>query len=253
MRPLVGILSSRREQESIPLPLHGTAVTYIDAVRGFADAEAVLIPGSEDPNQIASLLHRLDGVVLTGGAANIQPHLFDQAEEPESGTRDPARDATAIALTHGAIAAGVPLLGICRGIQEVNVALGGSLHQHLKDVPGRFDHRRPRDKPFAEQIVPRHAITLRPGGLLHGLAGGAGEVQINSLHGQGVDRLGDGLVVEATAPDGTVEAVTHGHAPGWLLAVQWHAEVQPGAYPLHEAIFRAFGAACVTFMKGRNR
>ncbi len=131
--------------------------------------------------------------------------------------------------------------------------MGGSLHQHLKDVPGRLDHRRPRDKPFAEQIVPRHAITLQPGGLLHRLAGGAAEVQVNSLHGQGVDRLADDLVVEATAPDGTVEAVTHRHAPGWLLAVQWHAEVQPGTYPLHAAIFGAFGAACAAFMESRNR
>ncbi|MDF1721955.1 MAG: gamma-glutamyl-gamma-aminobutyrate hydrolase family protein [Minwuia sp.] len=252
MKPLVGILSSRRELETVPLPLHGTATTYIDAVRGFAGAEAVMIPGSEDADQVISLLHRLDGIVLTGGAANIQPHLFGQAEEPESGARDPARDASAITLTRAALDAGVPLLGICRGIQEVNVALGGSLHQHLKDVPGRFDHRRPRDKPFAEQVVPRHGIALRPGGMLHDLAGGATEVQINSLHGQGIDRLADGLVVEATAPDGTIEAVTHSTTPGWMLAVQWHAEVQPGAYPLHEAIFRAFGAACIAFLKGRT-
>lgn len=251
MKPLVGILSSRREQDHVPLPLHGTAVTYIDAVRSFSGAEVVIVPGSEDADQVTSLLHRLDGILLTGGAANIQPHLFGQAEEPESGTRDPGRDATAIALARVALAEGVPLLGICRGIQEVNVALGGSLHQHLKDVPGRFDHRRPRDKPFEEQILPRHDISIRSGGLLHELAG-ATDARINSLHGQGVDRLGQGLQVEATAPDGTVEAVTCPDSPGWMLAVQWHAEVQPARYPLHEAIFRAFGQACTAFLERRR-
>lgn len=251
MRPLVGILSSWREPGEIPLPLHATAATYVAAVRSFAGAETVLIPGSEDPDQAKSLLPRLDGIVLTGGAANIQPHLFGQEEEPESGIRDPGRDATAIALTRAALDGGVPLLGICRGIQEVNVALGGSLHQHLKDVPGRFDHRRPRDKPFEEQIVPRHDISILPGGLLHDLAGTT-ETRINSLHGQGIDRLGAGLRVEATAPDGTVEAVTFPGAPGWMLAVQWHAEVQPDNYALHASIFRSFGSACVAFLERRQ-
>lgn len=244
MMPLVGIAANIREIEGIPLPFHGAGNSYVMAILNFAGGQPVLVPAAGPHQHHDHLLDRLDGVVLTGGAANIQPHLYGQEEAPDSGTRDPGRDDTAIALVRGALARGLPLLGICRGIQEMNVALGGTLHQHLKDVPGRFDHRRPRDKPFPEQVLPRHSIAIRPGGLLSRLVDGAAEVEINSLHGQGIDVLADRLQVEATAPDGTIEAVTVREASGFALGVQWHAEVDPATWPLHAAIFRAFGAAC---------
>lgn len=244
MKPLVGIATNIREIEGIPLPFHGAGNTYVMAVIGFSGAQPVLVPAAGAQQDHDALLDRLDGVVLTGGAANVQPHLYGQPEAPDSGTRDPGRDHTAIALVHGALDRGMPLLGICRGIQEINVALGGTLHQHLKDVPGRMDHRRPREKPFPEQVKPRHPITLRPGGLLSRLVDGRPEVEVNSLHGQGIDALADRLQVEATAPDGTIEAVTVRDATGFVLGVQWHAEVDPATWPLHAAIFREFGAAC---------
>lgn len=242
IRPVVAIATNRRELDGHRF--HASGENYIHSAADYAAATPVLLPALLDISAIGSLIAGIHGVVLTGGASNIQPHLYGEDEEADSGERDAGRDTTAIALTHACLEHGVPLLGICRGIQELNVALGGSLHQHLRHVQGKFDHRRPREKPVEDQLAPRHGIAIRHDGLLARILDGAREVKVNSLHGQGVKRVADRLVVEATAADGSIEAVSVRGARAFALGVQWHAEADPGKYPVHAKIWRAFGDAC---------
>lgn len=243
-RPIIGIACNRRTIDGITL--YATSQYYVTSILAPTNCVPVLIPCTEDISAVDDLIGALDGVCLTGGATNMQPHLYGSEAEPESGERDPHRDAKAIALTHACLEHGVPLLGVCRGIQEMNVALGGSLWQHLKDAPGKFDHRRWRwrDQPMEVQLEPRHGIAIRPGGLLMDVLDGAREVKVNSLHGQGIRRVAENLQVEATAADGTIEAVSVRNAKAFALGVQWHVEFAPADFPVHDAIFRAFGDAC---------
>jgi len=231
---------------------HRVGDRYVSAVHDVAGALPLLLPALGDDLDIAALLSHIDGVVLTGGVSNVEPHHYDGDPEIECGPHDPGRDGLTLRLIRAAVARGVPLFGICRGIQEINVAFGGSLHPRLHEVPGRFDHRRERDKPLAEQLAPRQRITLSAGSLLQRLAGGAETAMVNSLHGQGIDRLGEGLVVEALADDGTIEAVRVATAPGFAVGVQWHAEWQPQQHPLYRALFTAFGEAVATYVEARR-
>ncbi|WP_417520044.1 gamma-glutamyl-gamma-aminobutyrate hydrolase family protein [Minwuia sp.] len=243
-RPVVGIAANLRTVEGITF--HATSKNYVTSLLGFSECTPILLPGDTDTSAVAHLVGMLDGICLTGGASNMQPELYGEQPEPESGERDPGRDATAMALVRACLDQGVPLLGICRGIQEMNVALGGSLYQHLKDQPGKFDHRRWRwrDQPPEVQLAPRHGIAIRRDGVLAGILDGAREVKVNSLHGQGINRVADGLMVEATAADGAIEAVSVRGAKTFALGVQWHAEFAPEQFPVHAAIWQAFGDAC---------
>ena len=243
-RPIVGIVCNRRSIDGFPL--FATAAHYVTSILDPTGCVPVIVPSTSDEQVIGDLIGTLDGICLTGGASNIEPHHFGEEPEPESGERDPDRDATAMGFTHACLEHGVPLLGVCRGIQEMNVALGGSLWQHLRHAPGRFDHRRWRwrEQPMEVQLEPRHGISLRPGGMLQDILGGAREVKVNSLHGQGIKGLADDLQVEATAADGTIEAVSVKDAKAFALGVQWHVEFAPADFPVHDAIFRAFGDAC---------
>jgi putative glutamine amidotransferase len=222
---------------------HRTGHNYITAVRDGSLATPLLVPALEEISDVEALLSRVDGVVLTGGASNIEPHHYDGDPAIDVGENDPGRDAMAFALVKTALSAGIPLFGICRGIQEMNVALGGSLIPWLHEAPGRFDHRRPREKPMEYQLSPRQRITLSEGGMLQQLAGGASQAMVNTLHGQGIDRLADGLFVEAVADDGTIEAVRVEGAESFALGVQWHPEWRAMEHPLYAALFRAFGDA----------
>jgi putative glutamine amidotransferase len=145
----------------------------------------------------------------------------------------------------------VPLLAICRGIQELNVALGGTLHQEVHELPGRLDHRSNKSVPMHERYEAAHQIRLTPGGTLQALLGGAAEIEVNSLHGQAIDRLAPGLAVEAIAQDGTIEAVSVTGAPAFALAVQWHPEWRVLDNPVSRRLFAAFGAACRTRQAAR--
>jgi putative glutamine amidotransferase len=156
---------------------------------------------------------------------------------------DPARDQTTLPLIRQAIAAGIPVLGICRGFQEMNVAFGGTLHQRVHEVAGMLDHREPDEQPLEVQYAPRHPLQVQPGGVLAGL-GLPREIAVNSIHGQGVERLAPGLRVEALAPDGLIEAFSVIDAPSFALGVQWHPEWLVGSNPNYLAIFQAFGEAC---------
>jgi len=240
--PLVGVSACRVARG--PATAHSVGDKYIDAVVEAACALPVVIPAIGESLAIEALLDRLDGVLLTGSPSNLDPALFGGGQRPPSDPADADRDATTLPLIRACIASGVPLLAVCRGIQELNVALGGSLFGRLHEQPGRFDHRSDKTVSYAERYRPRHPVALRPGGLLAGLFDGAAAIEVNSLHGQGIDRLAPGLVVEATAPDGTIEAVTMAAAAGFVLAVQWHAEWRAGSIEQHRRLFAAFGAAC---------
>lgn len=246
--PLVGLPSDRKQ---IGLhPFQAVGEKYIRAVVDGAGALPVLLPSLEPPLDPVDLLGRLDGLLLTGSYSNIEFHHYGEPGE-HVGTRDPARDATTLGLVPHAIALGVPVLAVCRGLQEVNVALGGSLHPKVHDVPGLADHREDTDAPLEVQYGPAHPVHLADGGLLARIAGGP-VAEVNSLHGQGIRRLGRGLVVEATAPDGLVEAVRLDDPSRFLLAVQWHPEWRVTANPFYMEIFRAFGDACRARIAGRR-
>ncbi|KAF1688589.1 gamma-glutamyl-gamma-aminobutyrate hydrolase family protein [Pseudoxanthomonas taiwanensis] len=237
--PLVGLPTDCKQLGQHPFLAVGGK--YVRAVVDGAGVTPVLLPTLVPPLPAEDWLARLDGLVLTGATSNIEPHHYGQ-QSWEGNPHDPARDATTLGLVPQAVAMGLPVLAICRGFQEVNVAFGGTLHQKVHEVPGLADHREDPDDPLEVQYGPAHDLELVPGGLLARIAGGT-RVRVNSVHGQGVDRLGAGLKVEATAPDGLVEAFA-GEGPGFLLGVQWHPEWRVTENPFYLGIFRAFGEAC---------
>ena len=238
--PLVGIPSDGK-----PIGRHryqAVGEKYVRAVIDGAGAIPVLIPSLSPPLPLEELLGQLDGLFLTGSHSNIEPHHYSGQPSYPGNVHDSARDATSLSIVPLAIRMGVPVLAVCRGLQEVNVALGGSLHQKVQEVPGLDDHREDEDASLDEQYGPGHAVSLS-GGLAQ--IAGADSAIVNSLHGQGIDRLGSDLIVEALAPDGLVEAVRlAGTRDSYLLAVQWHPEWKVAENPFYLGIFREFGAAC---------
>jgi putative glutamine amidotransferase len=244
-RPVIGVPADRRVLGLHPYHLAGEK--YLAALVQAAEAIPLVIPALGPQLDPGLLLERLDGMLFTGSPSNVEPRYY-QGEPSDTGTlHDPERDATTLPLIPAAVAAGVPVLGICRGFQEMNVAFGGSLWQKLHEVPGHLDHRDRGQPTLEEQYGPAHEVVLEPGGMLHALAGsgltGSGRVRVNSLHGQGVRTLGRGLIVEARAPDGVIEAFRVEQARSFALALQWHPEWEVMANPLSRAIFAAFGAA----------
>jgi putative glutamine amidotransferase len=216
---------------------------YARALMEAAGAAPVLIPSLAEELQFDELIERLDGLLFTGSPSNVEPHHY-QGTPSEPGTlHDPARDATTLPLIRKAVAAGVPVFGICRGFQEMNVAFGGTLHQKLHEVPGNLDHRDDESLPLEVQYGPAHDVTLEPGGLLRSLAS-ADCIRVNSLHNQGINRLGSALEVEARAPDGVIEAFRVHGSQRFALAVQWHPEWQVMQNPFSRAVFAAFGDSC---------
>src|SRR5215831_12792950 len=239
-RPLIGIPADRRMVGAHPF--HMVGEKYARAVLEAAGAAPVLIPALAEELGFDELIERLDGLLFTGSPSNVEPQHY-QATPSDPGTlHDPARDATTLPLIRKAVAAGVPVLGICRGFQEMNVAFGGTLHQKLHEVPGFLDHRDDGSQPLEVQYGPAHDVMLEPGGLLRSLAP-SDRVRVNSLHSQGIERLGSELVVEARAPDGVIEAFRVGEARRFALAVQWHPEWQVMSNPFSRALFAAFGEA----------
>jgi putative glutamine amidotransferase len=240
-RPIIGIPADRRMLG--PHPFHAVGEKYIHAVDTAADAFPLLIPVLPTPLPVEEILARVDGILFTGSPSNIEPrHYGDEAAAPGTWL-DPERDATTLRLIPAAIEAGIPVFGICRGFQEMNVAFGGTLWQAVHEVGGHMDHREDKSAALEVQYAPAHDIYLEPGSQLAALAGHAEVVRVNSLHGQGVRELGRGLVVEARAPDGLIEAFRIEAAKSFALAVQWHPEWQVMAQPLSKALFAAFGAA----------
>ena len=222
-------------------PFHIAGKKYIDAVR-LAGCQPLVVP-SASPDEIDALLELADGLLLTGSPSNVHPSHFDEGVHNPDLPLDTARDAWTLPLIPKALARGVPLLAICRGSQETNVALGGSLHQAVQEVPGFDDHRADDGAPAEVQYGPAHAVAVEPGGVLARVLDRE-RFDINSLHGQAVKRLADGLRVEARAPDGVIEAFSRPDAPAFNLCVQWHPEWLAADNPVSMQILNAFGAAC---------
>ena len=241
--PLVGIPANYALDEG--RAGHRVGASYVDAVFDASGCMPMLVPACGEKHDFDTLIDRLDGLFLTGGAPNVEPKNYGGPPSRPGTLHDPCRDATVLPLIRQAVKAGLPLFAVCLGIQEVNVALGGTLHQLVHEVPGKNEHRMDRTLPPGERGVPRHPVFTTPGGLLCGLAGGASSVMVNSLHAQAVDRIADALTVEGVSDDGVIEAVSMPGAKGFMLAVQWHPESRGALqWPLSLAMFEAFGDAC---------
>ncbi len=238
--PIVGVPCDRRMLGQHPFHIVGEK--YIQAVRDGSGAVPLLIPVLEPPIPPADLLAAVDGLLFTGSPSNVAPKNYGGPAPRPGVLQDEHRDATALPLLRAAIDAGKPVLCICRGFQELNVAYGGTLYQHVQEVPGRADHRENKDAPLAEQYGPAHPVKVEEGGLLARLIRER-DFAVNSLHSQGIDRLADALRAEAVAPDGLIEAVSMPAAKGFLLGVQWHPEWAWSENPVSREIFAAFGDA----------
>lgn len=224
-------------------PFHAVGQKYILAVAEAAGALPLLVPAVSDHIELEELLAIADGVLLTGSVSNLHPSHFGQEVHDPSLPLDPARDALTLKLIRATIDAGIPLLAICRGFQELNVAFGGSLHQAVHKVTGLNDHREADDTPAEAQYAPAHPVSLVANGQLASIVG-SNQMNVNSIHGQGIDRLGGGLTAEAYAPDGLIEALHVDGARSFALGVQWHPEWKVMENPQYLAIFKAFGEAC---------
>jgi putative glutamine amidotransferase len=239
-KPLIGIPADRRLLGHHYF--HAVGEKYINAVAQGADAMVVLIPALGDGVESNQLLERLDAVMLTGSPSNVEPHHY-AGPDSEAGTlHDAQRDATTLPMIPRVVAAGIPLLAICRGFQEMNVAYGGTLWQKIHEVAGFGNHREDSQAPLDAQYAPSHDVELAEGGLLRGLAG-SDRLRVNSLHSQGVQTLGRDLEIEARAPDGVIEAFRVRSAPAFALAVQWHPEWKYQDNTFSRALFAAFGEA----------
>jgi putative glutamine amidotransferase len=239
-------------------PFHVAGKKYIDAVR-LAGCQPLVVPTStvdQLEHELDALLSIAHGVLLTGSASNVHPSHFDEEVHDTALPLDPDRDAWTLPLVRRTLMLGLPLFAICRGFQEANVALGGTLHQAVQEVPGQHDHRGAKDAPAEVQYGLAHDIVVQPGGVLaRELAGvpGAPRIQVNSVHGQGVNRLAPGLRIEALAPDGLVEAFSVSEARGFNLCVQWHPEWRAASNVVSMRLFKAFGAACEAFRDRQRR
>ena len=240
LKPVVGIPCDHRMIG--PHPFHAVGDKYVVAVRDGADAIPLLIPVLDQPLAIDEILATVDGIFLTGSPSNVAPRNYSGTPPRAGVLQDERRDSTTLPLIRAAAERGLPFLAVCRGFQEMNVAFGGTLHQHLEEVPGRFDHREDKNAPLEAQYAPVHDISLAAGGTLQRLAG-TRTIKVNSLHGQGVDTLGDGLAIEAQADDGTIEACRVAGAPAFALGVQWHPEWRFWENTFSTSLFREFGHA----------
>ncbi|MEO8307283.1 MAG: gamma-glutamyl-gamma-aminobutyrate hydrolase family protein [Pseudomonadota bacterium] len=239
-RPVIGIPADRRMLG--PHPFHAVGEKYITAVLDAAQALPLVIPSLGRELVLDELLQELDGLLFTGSPSNVEPHAYGGEPSRPGTLHDPQRDATTLPLIPRAVAAGVPVFGVCRGFQEMNVAFGGTLWQNVDEVPGHRVHHEDITQPLDVQYGPAHAVTLAQGGLLQSIAG-THQLVVNSLHHQGVRTLGRNLIEEARAEDGLIEAFRVQDARRFALAVQWHPEWQAADNPFSTALFRAFGEA----------
>lgn len=245
--PLIGVTACR--QQLGKYSTHTVGDKYVEA--GAFAGMAVLLPALTQPMDPQQLLDNLDGLLFTGSPSNVEPHHYQGAPSAQGTAHDVYRDRLTLPLLQAAIARGVPVFCICRGFQELNVSLGGSLHQRLQELPGYLDHREPQSESLAEQYAPQHSVTVQAGGLLQDW-GMPAEFEVNSLHSQGIDRLAPSLRAEALAPDGLVEAVSVRDAPGFAFGVQWHPEWQFKDNSVSLRLFEAFRAACRAYANRRG-
>ena len=243
VRPVVGIPASIIRLPDHNVAIHGTGERYMTALMEAAGADPFVIPAFGTDYAPARIVRHIDGLFLTGGRANIEPHHYEGPPFPDDEIRDPARDATVLPLIRACLDTGVPIFGVCRGLQEINVALGGSLHYRVHQVEGKIDHRMPRDESSLDKRFGlRHSVSLVPEGEFAKLVD-TDAMMVNSAHGQGIDRLSDSLEVEALAPDGIIEGIRVKAARAFAMGVQWHAEWGWEDHELSRSLFAKFGEA----------
>jgi putative glutamine amidotransferase len=247
-KPIVLVCADRKQ---VGLhPFHMAGEKYIKAVVEGANAIPLILPALAHSEDIANLLDQIDGFLLTGGYANIEPYHFGGGATPDDELTDPARDSSTLPLIAELVRRKIPLLGICRGFQEMNVAFGGSIHYRVHQVAGLADHREDSSLTLDQQYGVAHPVTTSEEGRLRAIVGQP-TMMVNSLHGQGIDRLGAGLMVEAVAEDGLVEAISVKDAEAFTLAVQWHPEWKLQQHSQYASLFEAFGDACRERAKNR--
>ncbi|MDO1581928.1 gamma-glutamyl-gamma-aminobutyrate hydrolase family protein [Rhizobium oryzicola] len=230
---------------------HAVHTQYVNAAVKVAKAIPLLVPALEEGHDIDAVLDRVDGVLISGSASNVHPSLYGREAKESDGPFDPARDATSLPLIRRAIERGIPLFAICRGIQELNVALGGTLASEIQEKPGIWDHRKPQVESRDDMYAIRQAVSVREGSCIARYLGLSGEIQVNSLHRQAIDDAAPRLQVEATAPDGTIEAVSVIDAKGFAVGVQWHPEYWAETDNPSRALFEAFGEAVREYAAAR--
>jgi len=242
-KPIIGI-STCYEQQGM-FNYHQTGEKYITAVINAIDGFPILIPALADKLDSDQLLATVDGIMLTGSYSNVEPHNYNGNDSKPNTKHDPRRDATILPLITDAVDAGIPLLAICRGFQEMNVAMGGSLHQKIHRVSDMMDHREDSTLDLDGQYGFAHKISITPHGILDQISDDK-KPWVNSVHWQGINQLGNGLTVEATSQDGLVESFSVTDSPSFALAVQWHPEWKVMKTPFYKSIFEKFGDACIT-------
>ena len=247
-KPLIGIISNLH-QINPRYAVHGSGLMNAQAVCDVMGCVPLIIPSDPSTARVEDLLHCCDGFLLTGGQPNVHPEEYGEVETPAHGLFDRGRDAITLPLIRACVERGQPFLGICRGFQEVNVAMGGSLYPEIRDLPGRMNHRMPPDGTLEEVFALRHAVTFTKGGVFAQLMG-AEEVMTNTLHGQGIKQAGPRIVIDGHAPDGTPEAIYVAGARGFTLAVQWHPEYNAGLDPVSRPLFTAFADAARAWSQG---
>ncbi|PCJ10469.1 MAG: gamma-glutamyl-gamma-aminobutyrate hydrolase [Rhodobacteraceae bacterium] len=249
-RPRVGIIGNSYLIND-QYPAHAGGTMNSEAVAEVAGCMPLLIPSDPRFLSVEELLETFDGFLLTGGRPNVHPQEYGEAVTEAHGAFDRARDAIALPLVRACVERGLPFLGICRGFQEVNVAMGGTLHPEIRDLPGRMNHRMPPDGSLEEKFALRHVVEMSEGGVFHQLLG-AREVMTNTLHGQGIKVPGARIAIDGYASDGTPEAIYVKDAPGFTLSVQWHPEWDAANDPVSRPLFQAFGAAVYAWAAGER-
>ncbi|GAB4361687.1 MAG: gamma-glutamyl-gamma-aminobutyrate hydrolase family protein [Oricola sp.] len=248
MQPIVAVVADVRDFDRYRW--HCTPEFYLEAAMAVAGVLPLIVPAFGERIDFDGLLDRVDGVLLSGSKSNVHPALYGEEPSADHEPYDEARDATALPLIRGALDKGMPLFAICRGLQELNVALGGSIAPEIQRRDGIADHRAPESEVQDERFALTHEVSVRPGGCLAGILA-ADRVKVNSLHRQAIERLAPGLTVEASADDGTIEAVTVDGAKGFVVGVQWHPEYWARTDKPSGALFRAFGEAVRAHAAGR--
>ena len=249
-RPVIGIIgNSYLINDQYPAQAAGTM--NVDAVAAVCGALPLIVPSRPNAVEISDLMACCDGFLFTGARPNVHPEEYGEAETEAHGTFDRDRDRIALSLIRACIASGQPIFAICRGFQEVNVAMGGSLYPEIRELPGRENHRMPPDGSLEEKFALRHRVTFVEDGPFHHLMG-ARSVMTNTLHGQGIKEAGERVAIDGHAPDGTPEAIYIAGAPGFALGVQWHPEYNADIDPVSRPLFEAFGQAAKSWKDGRE-
>jgi len=249
-RPVVGIIGNSYLIND-EYPAHAAGSMNCQAIAEVSGAVPVIVPSCPSLIEVEDLLETCHGFLFTGGRPNVHPEEYGEPETEAHGAFDRSRDRIALPLIRACVERGLPIFGVCRGFQEVNVAMGGTLYPEIRDLPGRMNHRMPPDGTLDEKFELRHTVTFSKDGPFHQLLG-AQEVMTNTLHGQGIKLAGERVVIDGFAPDGTPEAIYIKDAPGFSLSVQWHPEYRASDDPVSQVLFKAFGDAARAWAAGER-